>query len=208
MARRRSNSAIAFSPGTVLHNPLTAEWARLLEASSDRVVAEVIAPPGGGVRVTHRHPRQTESFAVVSGELTVVLDGEIHVHGPGARATFPPGAAHCWTSTGVEPLHAQVTASPPLNFANAVAAIWGLCALGRARPDGSPGPLDAVLLAEAFADDIELCSPPRWVQRAAVATLAQLIRATGRTVISRGVLQAAVVDPDRWPGALVAGARP
>ena len=78
--------------------------------------------------------------------------------------------------------------------------MWGLCALGRARTDGSPGVLDGVLLAEAFANEIELCSPPRWVQRAAAAVLAPAIRATGRTVTSPELLQASVVHPDRWLG--------
>lgn len=93
-----------------------------------------------------------------------------------------------------------MTVSPALNFVDAVAAMWGLCATGRARADGGPGLRHGVLLAEAFRDDIELCSPPRWVQRMAVAALAPLIRATGRAVDTAAVLQAAIADPGGWPG--------
>ena len=189
-------------PGTVLHNPLTAEWGRLLEASPERIVAEAISTPAGGVRVRHRHPQQTESFEVLAGELTVVLDGETRVFGPGARAIISPGVAHCWTSTGGEPLYARLTMSPALEFLDSIAAMWGLCALGRAHPDGSPRPLDAVLLAEAFTNDIQLCSPPPALQKAAARILGSLIRATGRSVTNPTVLQAAIVEPDRWPGAL------
>ena len=64
--------------------------------------------------------------------------------------------------------------------------MWGLSGLGRARRDGGPGVRDDVLLAAAFGEEIVLCSPPRWVQRAIVAALAALIRATGRTVDKPG----------------------
>ena len=125
--------------GTVLHNPVTAEWGRVLHADADLHVAELITAPGGGVPVMHRHHRQTEQFDVLAGELTVKLDGARHVFGPGETATVSRGAAHCWTSTGAEPLYARVVVSPSLHFQEMISATWGLCALGRARGDGAPG---------------------------------------------------------------------
>jgi hypothetical protein len=96
-------------------------------------------------------------------------------------------------------LHARLVVSPPLRFEEMLWAAWGLCALGRARRDGLPRGVDAILMAAAFADEIELCSPPRWVQRAAVRLLAPAARATGRSVLSDAVMCAAIVDPGHWP---------
>ena len=38
-----------FPPGTVLHNPVTGEYARVVEHTTERVVGELLAVPG--------HPR-------------------------------------------------------------------------------------------------------------------------------------------------------
>jgi len=91
MVRRAGQSAKQHPAGPVFRNPVTDEWAMLLEASPARVVAEVIALRGGGVRAGHRHPYQTESFVVFAGELTVVLDDQTQVHGPGAWVSIPRG---------------------------------------------------------------------------------------------------------------------
>lgn len=192
-----------YSAGTVLHNPVTTEWARLLSVGEDAVASELVTMPGGGVALMHRHPVQTEVFDVLAGELTVVLDGETHVFTPGATAVIEPGVAHCWTATGPEPLYARVTVTPPGRFAEMILAVWGLCATGRARPDGAPRALDAVLLTEAFGADMEPVSPPRWVQRVA-SGVAPLIRATGRHVDDPALFATAIVAPERWPGPVAA----
>ncbi len=195
-----SSPAARFAPGTVLHNPVTSEWARVLSSNEGMTRAEVLVPPGGGVPFTHRHVVQTERFDVLSGELTVVLDGVVHSVGAGETATVEPGVAHCWTSTGEEPLYCVLTITPSLRFPDMIAVSWGLCARGRSRPDGSPGISDSLLMAEAFAVELELASPPHWVQRLAVRALAPLVRAAGRRIDDPQLIQASVVDADRWPG--------
>ena len=80
-----------------------------------------------------------------------------------------------------------------------IGAVWGLGVLGRTDAKGMPRPLDGVLLAEAFGEEIVFERPPAFVQKA----LAKVRRAArprrGRSVTGDDVLRAAIVDPDRWP---------
>ena len=49
------------------------------------------------------HPSQEEQFDVVAGELTVRLDGDVHVFGAGSSFTIPAGAVHgVWNGGAVE----------------------------------------------------------------------------------------------------------
>ena len=207
MAMIVKNPTAPLPVGTVLHNPVTSEWGRVLCIDDDATRIELVVAPGGGVPVTHLHRHQTETFDVLSGELTVVLDDFTRRFYPGDTAVIKPGVAHRWTASGDEPLHCVMTVAPSLHFADMIAASWGLCATGRARPDGGARIADAILMAEAFGDDIEIPSPPRWLTRLIVGGLGRFVRATGRRVDDASVMTAAVVDSARWPGPLAANPR-
>src|SRR5215831_2214513 len=166
-----TTNTTALSAGTVLHNPVTSEWGRVLSIDDEATCLELLVAPGGGVGVTHLHRHQTETFDVLAGELTVVLDDFTRRFYPGDTATIKPGVAHSWKSSGDEPLYCVMTVSPSLHFAEMLAASWGLCATGRARSDGGARIADAILLAEPFGDDIEVPAPPRWLRRLLVGGL-------------------------------------
>src|ERR687898_1160346 len=116
----------------------------------------------------------------------------------GESVTVAPGLVHDWWNAGTGELRALVTVTPPGRFAAMIAAVWGLAAVGRTNRKGMPGPVDAALLAEAFGDEIVFERPPRAVQRALALTVAPIARRRGRSV-TRDVLRAAVVAPERWP---------
>ena len=79
-----------------------------------------------------------------------------------------------------------------------IGAVWGLAVVGRTNAKGMPGPVDAALLAEAFGDEIVFERPPRVVQQALAATVAPIARRRGRSV-TREVMRAAIIAPERWP---------
>lgn len=56
-----------FPTGTVVHNPVTGEYARVVEHTPERAVGELLAVPGGAVAGPHLHPRQEERFEVLHG---------------------------------------------------------------------------------------------------------------------------------------------
>jgi len=56
-----------FPAGTVLHNPVSGEYARVVEHTPERVVGELLAVPGAAVAGPHSHPGQEERFEVLDG---------------------------------------------------------------------------------------------------------------------------------------------
>src|SRR5918994_904699 len=58
-----------FPAGTVLHNPVSGEYARVVEHTPERAVGELLAVPGGAVAGPHLHPRQEERFEVLYGRM-------------------------------------------------------------------------------------------------------------------------------------------
>lgn len=189
----------AFPAGTVLHNPVTGEQARIVEHTEERGVGELVAVPGAAVAGPHHHPHQDERFEVLEGVLGYRLGSE---HGEllaGESADVPAGVVHDWWNAGDGTLRARIVVTPPGSFAAMIAAVWGLAVLGRTTPKGMPRLLDAALLGEAFGDELVFERPPRAVQRALVVTVAPLARRLGRSVTTDAVLRAAVAAPG--PGA-------
>src|SRR5699024_11834419 len=48
----------------------------------------------------HIHPYQTEQFSVTAGKLSVVMDTEEQVFGPGETVEIPRGTAHTFRNDG------------------------------------------------------------------------------------------------------------
>lgn len=189
----------AFPAGTVLHNPVTGEYGRVVEHTAERVVGELLAVPGAAVAGAHFHPRQEERFEVEAGVMGYRSGdhrGELRA---GESATVPAGVVHDWWNAGDDDLWARVTVTPPGRFAAMIGAVWGLAVVGRTNRKGMPGLVDAALLAEAFGDEIVFERPPRAVQQALAVTVGPIARRRGRSVTG-DVMRAAIVAPERWPG--------
>jgi len=195
---RSSDVRAQFPAGTVLHNPVSGEYARVVEHTAEHVVGELLAVPGAAVAGPHFHPGQHERFEVLDGIMGYRCAddrGELRV---GGSVAVPPGVVHDWWNAGDGDLRARVTVVPPGRFAAMIAAVWGLAVVGRTNAKGMPGPVDAALLAEAFGDEIVFARPPRAVQRALARTVAPIARRRGRSVTD-DVLRAAIIPSDRWP---------
>jgi len=187
-----------FPAGTVLHNPVSGEYARVVEHTPEYVVGELLAVPGGAVAGPHVHPGQEERFEVVDGVMGYRRGGERGELRSGDAITVPPGVLHDWWNAGDGNLRARVTVTPPGRFAAMIGAVWGLAVVGRTNAKGMPGPVDAALLAEAFGDEIVFERPPRLVQQALAATVAPIARRRGR-LLTTEVMRAAFIAPERWP---------
>ncbi len=187
-----------FPAGTVLHNPVAGEYARVVEHMPDRLVAELVAVPGAAVAGPHLHPGQEERFEVLDGVMGYRRDADRGKLRAGESLTVPPGVVHDWWNAGESALHARVTVTPPGRFVAMIGAAWGLAVVGRTNAKGWPGPVDAALLAEAFGDEIVFERPPRVVQQALAFTVAPIARRRGRSV-TREVLRAAVIPTEHWP---------
>src|SRR5215207_7718257 len=195
-----------FPAGTVLHNPVTGEYARVVEHTEERAVGELLAVPGAAVAGPHLHPAQEERFEVLDGLMGYRRGDERGELRAGESVTVPAGVVHDWWNAGDGDLRARVTVAPPGLFAAMIGAVWGLAVAGRTNAKGMPGLVDAALLAEAFGDEIVFERPPRVVQRALAVTVAPIARRRGRSV-TREVMRAAIVTPEQWPAADVRESR-
>jgi quercetin dioxygenase-like cupin family protein len=192
---------LTVDPGTVLRNPVTGELGRPLELGAERLVAELVALPGGAVAGPHRHPRQTERFEVLHGVMGVRRGDERFELRAGQEATVDPGLVHDWWNAGPGELRARVTVTPPGTFVEMIGAVWGLAVLGRTDAKGKPGLLDTALLLEAFGQDIVFERPPEPVQRLIARLLAPVARRRGRSVTDPRLLRAAIAPASAWPAA-------
>jgi uncharacterized cupin superfamily protein len=80
-----------FGPGGGLYRiSITAE-----ETQGRHFGFEAIEPPGGGPPL-HTHATEDEYFAVLDGEITFYIDGQVVVVGAGGSAFVPRGVPHCF----------------------------------------------------------------------------------------------------------------
>ena len=187
-----------FPAGTVLHNPVTGEYARVVEHTAERAVGELLAVPGAAVAGPHAHPAQEERFEVVEGVMGYRLGDDRGELRTGEAVTVPPGVVHDWWNAGEGDLRARVSVTPPGLFTGMIGAVWGLAVVGRTTAKGMPKLVDAALLAETFAHEIVFERPPQAVQRALAATVAPIARRRGRSVTG-DIMRAAIVPAARWP---------
>jgi quercetin dioxygenase-like cupin family protein len=174
-----------------LENVVTQELVFLRVAPEDsggeRLVADLWLQPGAAVMGEHVHDHIHERFTVLEGELSVVLDGQRSVAGPGTVLDIPAGRAHDWSNAGTEVAHAlveleAVPGSGPMaaRFLAGMEAAFGLANTGRTNAAGRPAPLWLFAFAHEYADVLYLTRPPRAVQRALFGPLAALARRLGR----------------------------
>jgi quercetin dioxygenase-like cupin family protein len=72
---------------------------KILPESGTALVVEVCLQPGGGAPI-HRHSEDREIFYIISGELTVEVDGECAVMRAGDVCHLPTGSAHGFRNAG------------------------------------------------------------------------------------------------------------
>ena len=102
-------------PGTVLIAPHPTETVEILatpQQTTDRYRLRLTTPPGGGPGIRglgpHVHPGFIERFHCVSGAMTMRVGSKLQDIGPGEGAEAPPGVIHGFSSSGDEPLVAEV----------------------------------------------------------------------------------------------------
>jgi quercetin dioxygenase-like cupin family protein len=170
-------------PGEVFENPVTREWAMIIELpwqnAEGRAVAELTALPGARVVGEHLHPALHESFSVVRGELTVVRDGQRSTLSAGERGDIEAGVWHDWFNEADVDAVVRVEVTPGERFAHMIETLFGLAREGHVNEKGMPNLLQLALTAQAFSDVIVLRKPPPSVQRFLFGALGPIARRRG-----------------------------
>jgi quercetin dioxygenase-like cupin family protein len=172
--------------GDVFENRVTGEYCVVLRGSEDRgsgpAIVHLLARPGAAVAGEHSHPAITETFKVISGELTARIDGRERVLGPGEQVTVGPGVRHdWWNASESEDAHVLVELHGPgaERFELMIANLFGLANDGRLDSKGRPRPLQGALFAGEFDDVIRFAKPPAPIQKAFIALLSPVARRRG-----------------------------
>jgi quercetin dioxygenase-like cupin family protein len=133
-----------------IYSPVQRDAAIFLETAEEsggrRTLVEVELAPGGG-NEPHKHLSFSERFLCVEGELTVRVDGLLHVLQPGDEATAEPGAVHNFANETDDPVHFQVELAPGHGgFEQALQIVYGLAEDGLTNDKGIPKSLVSTAL--------------------------------------------------------------
>ncbi|HKW22077.1 MAG TPA: cupin domain-containing protein [Ktedonobacterales bacterium] len=120
----------------------------------------------------HRHRTCSESFTVLSGQLTLNVAGRLIRLGPGENATVPPGIAHTFRNEGDVAVEATSEVCPAVHFEDHLRALYGLMRAGRMDPIN-------FALAMRLGESLP-AGPPVPVARALVGILAWVGDRMGR----------------------------
>jgi quercetin dioxygenase-like cupin family protein len=169
--------------GEVFENPVTRERAVILELpwqnADGRAVAELTALVGARVLGEHLHPALRETFSVVTGELTVLRNGQRSTLRAGESATIEPGVWHDWFNDGDVDALVRVEVTPGERFAHMIETLFGLAREGHVDARGMPNLFQLALTAQEFADVVVFRKPPPAVQRVVFAAVAPIARRRG-----------------------------
>jgi quercetin dioxygenase-like cupin family protein len=72
---------------------------------------EAVVPPGGGPP-PHAHSREEESFFVLEGEITITVNGELVIAGPGTFANMPVGSLHSFKNESSRTARMLISVAP------------------------------------------------------------------------------------------------
>ncbi len=170
--------------GQTLENPVTGERITFRKTAADTngeyVEIDLLLAPDGAVPGTHVHPKQVETFEVVSGRMKFRLGMKKIYAGPGETVVVPKGAVHNFANAGDEPAHVRVTMEPALKMEELFETSVALAKAGRVNKRGMPKPLDLALFVERFSDEARAPFPPHAVTRVLFAPLRRIALARGR----------------------------
>lgn len=151
------------------HNPISGESFILVRSTQDTngdyLQFEWVLRRGGVMPFAHIHLRQSETFEVLSGQLTVLVDGQAEVVRAGGILTVPRGTPHRPSNTGEDDLRCRVTLRPALHTEAMLEAICALANAGLADSRGQPSFLRLAVLATVYPNEAYLAALPVWVQR-------------------------------------------
>ena len=137
---------------------------------------ELVLAPGGRVPSSHAHPRQEESFTVLTGQLRFRIGGRRVTAGPGDTVRIPPGTVHHFANPGAEPARAAVSTRPALDMQALLETAAAMARDQHAAARGLPRPLDLALFMRDFEREVRAPYLPAALVRAVTGPLAWLAR--------------------------------
>jgi mannose-6-phosphate isomerase-like protein (cupin superfamily) len=174
---------IVVQAGDAFENPVSGQQLTFRKTSGDTggkllEVDSIYTKPSPSRPPVHYHPRQEERFEVLSGELHALIGGEERNLKVGETLVIPRGIPHSmWAQEAGTRVNWQTR--PALKTEAFFETLWGLAKDGKTNDKGVPNLLQAAMIAQHYAQEYRLVSPPRLVQKVLFGSLAEVGRLLG-----------------------------
>lgn len=154
--------------GQILSDPNTGDIYEFLETAKDtngqRVTIKMTLKSKGELVPNHFHALQDEHFEVVSGNLTILLDGKKQVLTPGEKMTLPKNKPHNHYNDTNETVVFIQSVTPALDFDYLLENIIGLTIDGK-MPNGKAGIVQELVTLKYIDSKSYLASIPQGLQK-------------------------------------------
>ncbi|QJW90311.1 cupin domain-containing protein [Spirosoma taeanense] len=166
-----------------IQNRITGQTIRFIHTAQDTggqlLEMEALFQPQTVEPAPHYHPRQEENFKILSGELTVRIDGQVKTFRPGDELHIPPKTVHSMWNQSSQRTIVNWQVQPALDTEFFLETATGLANDGKVNAAGRPPLLQVALLANRFSDVFRLEKPSRSVQKVLFLLLTPLAYLNG-----------------------------
>lgn len=155
--------------GKHITNPVTGQSIIFLQTSRDTdgklLEMETEFAPRSVTPAPHFHPFQEELFTVISGELTVNINGKTRKLTPGMQVHVNKNEVHAMWNNSAQRTLVNWKVYPAMDTEEFLENLMGLAADGKTNKEGRPSLLQVALLAQKFDHVFRLAQPPRFAQK-------------------------------------------
>jgi quercetin dioxygenase-like cupin family protein len=172
--------------GQVLVNSNSGDEYEFLQTSKDTngksMSLKLTLKTKGELVPNHLHILQDEHFEVISGKLTVILDGKSQILEAGQSINLPKYSRHNHYNNHDEELVIIQTVSPALDFENLMENLIGLTADGK-MPNGKAGLVQELVTLKYLDSKSYLADIPIAIQNILMNLVAPIARLFGYRAI-------------------------
>lgn len=172
--------------GQIITNPISGDSYEFLETAEDTkgvcVAMKATIKTKGPLVPRHFHALQDETFEILSGQLTILFNGQTHLLPAGEKLTLPKSIPHNHYNNEDTPVTYIHTVAPALDFDFLIENLVGLAADGKAK-NGKYGLIQELVTLKYFDSKSYLADMPFGLQKA----LANIIAPIGRLFGYRAV---------------------
>jgi quercetin dioxygenase-like cupin family protein len=172
--------------GQTITNPTTGDSYEFLETARDtngeRVTTKATIKSKGLLVPKHFHVFQEETFEVISGQLTIYLEGQTKKLSAGEKITLPKNVPHNhYNNEDAELIYIQ-TITPALDFEYLIENLVGLAADGKSK-NGKYGLLQELVTLKYLDSKSFLADIPIGIQKVLMNTIGPVGRLFGYRAI-------------------------
>lgn len=174
--------------GQIFTNPDTGDTYEFLETAKDsngqRVTMKMTLKSKGEQVPNHVHALQDEHFEVVSGNLTILLDGKKQVLKKGDNMTLPKNKPHNHYNDSSETVVFVQSVTPALDFDYLLENIIGLT-IDEKMPNGKAGLIQELVTLKYLDSKTYLANIPLGIQKLLMNVIGPIGRVFGYRAIYR-----------------------